>query len=114
MDSTVVFDRSSSPPRFLIYQFGGREFQMYSKRSQSLLLGIYDIDTISLTIKGFVLSKTSSYHMEFLNQISSNVKDPSHLYESIDKITKQEELSMLFRVESKPYGDTDDTSEDDD
>ncbi|CAF1096578.1 unnamed protein product [Adineta ricciae] len=93
MDSTVVFDRSSSPSRFLIYQFGGREFKMHSTRSESLLLGIDDIDTISLTIKEFVWSKTSSYHMEFLNQISSNVKDPSHLYESIDKITKQEELN---------------------
>jgi hypothetical protein len=110
-DCTVVYDRSSIPATLAVWQYGGREHEMLSNRSDKLLLAIYQVDTISHVVQAYMYpgASKSLFYAELFAQVLRNVTDPLCLHQSLnDQILKKKLDSLLSRVEEKPMFDDDD------
>ncbi|CAF5060406.1 unnamed protein product [Rotaria sp. Silwood1] len=59
-DCTIVYDRWSTPSIFAIWQYGGREYEMYSDRCESLLPAIYETDSTSKYLRAFICPSASN------------------------------------------------------
>ncbi|CAF3665184.1 unnamed protein product [Adineta steineri] len=112
MDCTIIYDRSSAPHIFAVYQFGGQEYQMNCVRHNSLLLGTYVINTTSYDIQAYIYPSASNslYNSEFLSQVARNVKNEAHIQQSVgDDILAQKLNELLARVEPTPMFDNSDS-----
>ena len=110
-DCTVVYDRSSIPAALAVWQYGGREDEMRSNRSDELLLAIYQVNTISHVVHAYMCpgATKSLFYTELFAQVLRNVSDPLCLHQSLnDQILEKKLDSLLSRVEEKPMFDDDD------
>ncbi|CAF1141882.1 unnamed protein product [Adineta ricciae] len=74
-DCTVVYDRSSIPTTLAVWQYGGREHEMLSNRSDKLLLAIYQVDTISDVVHAYICPDASQslFYTELFAQVLRNL-----------------------------------------
>ena len=109
-DSTMLYDRSSIPPVFAIWQYGGRDFEMASNRSEALLRVVYLGNTTTHELHAYMQpsAQNQPHNVEFHDQVLFNVGDPSRVHASFNDHGLNEMLDNLSsRIEQAAICDDD-------
>lgn len=103
VDFTIIYDRSSTPHTFVIYQYAGREDDMLADRHDSSLYAIYQFDPTWKHFRAFICSNAlkSSYYADFYNQVLLNVNGQSCIHYSFDDNALKKRIDdLLSRTKS--------------
>ncbi|CAF2864789.1 unnamed protein product [Rotaria sp. Silwood2] len=81
VDSTLVYDRSSIPHTFIIWQYAGQEKNMHDPRSDSSIQAIYEFDPTSKHLRACICSNAykSPHYDDFFKLVVLNVENPVYL-----------------------------------
>ncbi|CAF1336911.1 unnamed protein product [Rotaria sp. Silwood1] len=102
VDFTLVYDRSSTPHRFIIWQYAGREEELFNTRSDSLIQAIYEFNPISKDFRACICSNANSlpHYDDFFKLVLLNVGNPQFIYPSFNSdYFKNIFNNLLLRVE---------------
>ncbi|CAF1080251.1 unnamed protein product [Rotaria sordida] len=102
VDSTLVYDRSSIPHTFIIWQYAGQEKDLYNSRSDSFIHAIYGFDPTSKHLRACICSNAYKlpHYDDFFKLVLLNVGNPQFLYPSFNSdYLKNKFNDLLSRVE---------------
>ncbi|CAF1573776.1 unnamed protein product [Rotaria magnacalcarata] len=102
VDSTLVYDRSSIPHTFIIWQYAGQEKYMNDPRSNSVIQAIYEFDPTSKHLRACICSNAykSAHYDDFFKLVLLNVGNPQFIYPSFNSDYLKKNL-MIYCQELK-------------
>ncbi len=102
LDSTLVYDRSSIPHTFIIWQYAGQDKNMNDPRSDSLIQAIYEVDPTSKRLRACICSTAykSPHYDDFFKLVLLKVGNPQFIYPSFNSDYFKNKLNdLLSRIE---------------